>query len=140
MIADYEHDVWLVDLASLANPRLVPSAVATALGLEMRTEDPYSGLVAALGTSRMLLLDNCEHVIDATADLATAVLGGTSGVNILATSREPLGVPGERVHRLGPLGSPLPSPGLMAAQAAAFPAVQLFVERVSSFVSCSGAQ
>ena len=82
----------------------------------------------------LLLLDNCEHVIDAAAGLAAAVLSGTSGVNILATSREPLGVPGERVHRLGPLSSPEPSPGLTAAEAAAFPAVQLFVERVTAIV------
>jgi predicted ATPase/DNA-binding winged helix-turn-helix (wHTH) protein len=135
MIADYEHGVWLVDLAPLADPRFVPSAVATALGLETRTEDPHSGLVAALRASRMLLLlDNCEHVIDAVAGLAAAVLGGTSGVNILATSREPIGVPGERVHRLGPLNSPAPSPGLTAAETADFPAVQLFVERVTAIV------
>ena len=85
----------------------MPSAVATVLGLEIRTEDPLPGLVAALRDKRMLLLlDNCEHVIDAAASLAAAVLSGAPGVNILATSREPLGVAGEREHRLGPLGSP----------------------------------
>jgi predicted ATPase/DNA-binding winged helix-turn-helix (wHTH) protein len=135
MIADYEHGVWLVDLAPLADPRFVPSAVATALGLEIRTEDPLPGLVAGLRDRRLLLLlDNCEHVIDAAAGLAAAVLGGTSGVNILATSREPLGVQGERVHRLGPLNSPEPSHRLTAAEVAAFPAVQLFVERVTAIV------
>ena len=135
MIGAYEHGVWLVDLAPLGDPRLVPSAVATVLGLEIRTEDPLPGLVAALRDNRMLLLlDNCEHVIDAAAGLAAAVLSGTPGVNILATSREPLGVQGERVHRLGPLNSPEPSPRLTAAEAAAFPAVQLFVERVTAIV------
>ena len=135
MIGAYEHGVWLVDLAPLGDPGLVPSAVATVLGLEVRTEDPLPGLVAALRDNRMLLLlDNCEHVIDAAAGLAAAVLSGASGVNILATSREPLGVPGERVHRLGPLNSPEPSPGLTATEAAAFPAVQLFVERVTAIV------
>ena len=135
MIGAYEHGVWLVDLAPLGDPGLVPSAVATVLGLEIRTEDPLPGLVAALRDSRMLLLlDNCEHVIDAAAGLAAALLSGASGVNILATSREPLGVPGERVHRLGPLNSPEPSPGLTATEAAAFPAVQLFVERVTAIV------
>src|SRR6266851_4983827 len=65
-IADYEHGVWLVDLAPLGDPRLVPSAVATVLGLEVRTDNPLVGLVAALRDRRMLLLlDNCEHVIDA---------------------------------------------------------------------------
>jgi predicted ATPase len=135
MIGAYEHGVWLVDLAPLRDPGLVPSAVATVLALQIRTGDPLPGLVAALRDNRtLLMLDNCEHVIDAAAGLAEALLSGTSGVNILATSREPLGVPGERVHRLAPLNSPEPSPGLTATEAAAFPAVQLFVERVSAIV------
>jgi len=131
----YEHGVWLVDLAPLADPRLVPSAVATVLGLEMHTEDPLAALVAALGDNRMLLLlDNCEHVIDAVAGLAAAVLSGAPSVSILATSREPLGAAGEYEYRLVPLGSPQPSSGLTAAEATAFPAVQLFVERVTAIV------
>jgi predicted ATPase/DNA-binding winged helix-turn-helix (wHTH) protein len=135
MMASYEHGVWLVDLAPLGDPRLVPSAVATVLGLEIRTENPIPGLIAALRDRRMLLLlDNCEHVIDALASLTTALLGGAPGVSILATSREPLRVAGEREYRLGPLGSPQPSEGLTAADAAAFPAVQLFVERVTAIV------
>src|SRR5947207_826345 len=135
MIESYEHGVWLIDLAPLGDPRLVPSAVATVLGLEIHTEDPLAGLVAGLRDKRMLLLlDNCEHVIEAAAGLAAAVLTGAPGVNILATSREPLGVAGERAHRLGPLGSPPTSSGLTAAEAAAFPAVQLFVERVTAIV------
>jgi predicted ATPase/DNA-binding winged helix-turn-helix (wHTH) protein len=135
MMASYEHGVWLVDLAPLADPRLVPSAVATVLGLEIRTEDPLPGLIAALGDRRMLLLlDNCEHIIDALASLATALLGGAPGVSILATSREPLGVAGEREYRLAPLGSPQASDGLTAGEAASFPAVQLFVERVTASV------
>jgi predicted ATPase/DNA-binding winged helix-turn-helix (wHTH) protein len=135
MIGAYEHGVWLVDLAPLRDPRLVPSAVATVLGLEIRTEDPLPALVTALRDSRvLLLLDNCEHVVATAAGLAAAVLSGTSGVKILATSREPLGVPGERVYRLGPLSSPESSPGLTGTEAAAFPAVQLFVERVSAIV------
>src|SRR5712691_431989 len=135
MTADSQHGVWLVDLAPLGDPRLVPSAVATVLGWQVGTEDPLPGLVAALRDERMLLLlDSCEHVIDAAADLAAAILGGAPGINILATSREPLRVAGEREYRLGPLGTPQPSSGLMAAEAAAFPAVQLFVERVSAVV------
>jgi len=135
MMASYEHGVWLVDLAPLGDPRLVPSAVATVLGLGIRTEDPLPGLVAALRDKRMLLLlDNCEPVIDAAASLAETVLSGAPGVNILATSREPLGVAGERQYRLGPLSSPQSSSRLTAAEAAVFPAVQLFVERASAIV------
>ena len=135
MIAEFEHGVWLVDLAPLGDLRLVPSAVATVLGLEIRNEHPLPGLVDSLRDKRMLLLlDNCEHVIDEAASLATAVLSGAPGVHILATSREPLGVAGEREYRLGPLGSPQPSSTLTAAEAAASPAVQLFVERVTAIV------
>jgi DNA-binding winged helix-turn-helix (wHTH) protein len=119
MMGACEHGVWLVNLAPLRDPDLVPSAVATALGLEISSDDPLPGLVAALRESRaLLLLDNCEHVINATADLATAVLRGTPDVKILATSREPLGVLGERVFRVGPLNSPEPSSKLTAAEAA----------------------
>jgi predicted ATPase/DNA-binding winged helix-turn-helix (wHTH) protein len=133
--AHYEHGVWQVDLAPLGDPRLVPSAVATVLGLEMLTKDPLAALVAALKDNRMLLLlDNCEHVIEAAASLATALLGGAPGVDILATSREPLGVAGEYKYRLAPLGSPQASSRLTAAEAAAFPAVQLFVERAAAIV------
>src|SRR4029077_10215996 len=91
MIAEYEDGVWLIDLAPLGDPRLVPSAVAAVLGLQVRTENPLPGLVAGLRDKRMLLLlDNCEHVIDAAADLAAALLSGAPGVNILATGREAL--------------------------------------------------
>jgi predicted ATPase/DNA-binding winged helix-turn-helix (wHTH) protein len=135
MIGSYEHGVWLVDLASLGDPRLVPSAVATVLGQEIRTEDPLAALVAAVRDNRMLLLlDNCEHVIDAAAGLAAALLGGAPGVSILATSREPLGVTGEFQYHLGPLDLPRASSRLTAAEAATFPAVQLFVERVTAIV------
>jgi predicted ATPase/DNA-binding winged helix-turn-helix (wHTH) protein len=135
MIGAYEHGVWLVDLAPLRDSALVPSAVATALGLGTGPDDPLRTLVAALSDRQILLtLDNCEHVIDAVARLAEALLTGTAGVNILATSREPLSVRGERVNRLGPLGSPEPSPWLRATEAASFPAVQLFVERVTAIV------
>src|SRR5580704_9757384 len=135
MIPSYEHGVWLVDLAPLGDPRLVPSAVATVLGVEIHTDDALPALLAALRDKRMLLLlDNCEHVIDAVASLAARLLGSVQGVSILATSREPLGVAGERQYHLGPLGSPQASDGLTVGEAAAFPAVQLFVERVSAIV------
>jgi predicted ATPase/DNA-binding winged helix-turn-helix (wHTH) protein len=135
MIESYEHGVWLVDLAPLGDPRLVPSAVATVLGLEIRTEDPLPGLVDSLRDKRMLLLlDSCEHAIDAAASLVAAVLSGTPGINILATSRELLRVTGERGYRLGALSSPQPLSGQSATEAAAFPAVQLFVERVTAIV------
>ena len=135
LIGSYGDGVWLVDLAPLGDPRLVPSAVATVLGLGIRTENPLPSLVAGLRDRRLLLvLDTCEHVIDAVAALGMAVLRSAPGVIILATSRERLNVAGEAEYRLGPLSSPQRSSRLTAAEASAFPAVQLFVERVSAIV------
>ena len=135
MMASFEHGVWLVDLAPLADPRLVPSAVATVLGLEIRSADPLGSLSAALRDKQMLLLlDNCEHLIEAVAGLAPAILRGAPAVTILATSREPLGVTGEKEYHLGPLGFPPALSRLPAVEAATFPAVQLFVERVTAIL------
>ena len=127
-----EHGVWFVDLAPLGAARLVPSAVAQVLGFDIRSDDPVPGLVGALRDRRLVLvLDNCEHVIEALATLATAILKGAAGIHILATSREPLRVEGEYVQRLPPLSSGFPSDHLGAAEALAFPAVELFVERAA---------
>ena len=132
-IPAYEHGIWMVDLATVGDARLVPSTVATVLGLEIHGESPLSGLAADLRDKRMLLLlDNCEHVIDAVAGLATAILSQTPNVTILATSRELLQVAGEVGYRLRTLTSPEPSPHVTATEAAEFPAVQLFVERVTA--------
>src|SRR5208283_3903059 len=132
LIPAYDHGVWLIDLAPLSDPRLVPSVLAAVLGLEIRSEDPLPGLIAVLKDKRMLLVfDNCAHVIDAAADLAIAVLRNAPGVHLLATSREPLRIEGEHLHRLSPLASPPASARLTAAEALRFPAVQLFVERAT---------
>jgi predicted ATPase/DNA-binding winged helix-turn-helix (wHTH) protein len=132
----YEHGVWFVDLAPLADARLVPSAVAQVLGFEIRSDDPVPGLVGALRDRRLVLvLDNCSHVIEAAAALAVAILRGAADVHILATSREPLRVEGEYVQRLPPLSSGFPSDHLGAAEALAFPAVELFVERTAECLS-----
>ena len=133
LIPAYEHGVWLIDLAPLADPRLVTSALADALGFEIRAENPLPGLVASFRDKKMLLvLDNCEHVIDAAAALAVGVLAGAPGVQVLATSREALRIEGEHVHRLSPLASPPALARLTAAEALGFPAIQLFVERAAA--------
>ena len=133
IVAGYEDGVWLVDLAPLGDPRLVPSAVATALGLDIQAKDLLQSLVIELRDSRMVLvLDSCEHVVEAAAGLAAALLSGAPRVTILATSRERLGLAAEREYRLEPLGSPHLSSNLTAAEAITFPAVQLFVERVTA--------
>lgn len=131
----YENGVRFVDLAPLADPQLVPSALAAALELPIRSENPLPVLVGFLRDKRMLLvLDSCEHVIDNAAALAEEVFRGAPGINILATSREPLRVEGEHVHRLPPLGVPPVTDGLTAAAALRFPAVQLFVERATAIL------
>jgi predicted ATPase/DNA-binding winged helix-turn-helix (wHTH) protein len=133
LIGAHEHGVWLVDLASLADPNLVPSALAATLGLKIDSEDPLTELIAALRDRRMLLLlDNCEHVIASAAKLVAAVLRGAPKVHVLATSREPLNIGGEHLYRLSPLASPPTSSHVNAKEALASPAVQLFVEQVAS--------
>ncbi|TWI62489.1 putative ATPase [Pseudoduganella lurida] len=135
--------VHVADLAPLADPALLPGAVAQVLGLAAVTPD---GLVAAMaaalaggqvGTAPaprvLLVLDSCEHLVAAVAALAARLLRELPGVHIVATSREPLHVDGEQVHWLPPLAVPdawHEATGL--DQLAAYPAVQLFVERASA--------
>ena len=129
----YPHGVCFVDLASVRDPQLISATVAAALGLSMVARDATSSIVASLKDKQILIvLDNCEHLIDGAAVLAERLLGGASGVHILATSREPLRAKGEWVFRLGPLELPPPSATVSAAAAAAFPAIQLFAERVAA--------
>ncbi|MFJ4186352.1 AfsR/SARP family transcriptional regulator [Kitasatospora sp. NPDC089509] len=126
--------VWVAELAPLESPEAVPAAVVSALGLrelvlhgggrvaevmEKRAEDPLRRLVEHCGHRRMLLvLDNCEHLIQAAADLADTLLAECPGLTVLATSREPLGVPGETVLPVEPLPDPV-ALRLLAERAAA---------------------
>jgi predicted ATPase/DNA-binding winged helix-turn-helix (wHTH) protein len=133
LIDDFEGAVFFVDLGALTDPGLVPTAVASALGIMMQAQDPFLSLLAFLGDRRvLLLLDNCEHVIDAAAALAEPVVSAAPQTHILATSREALRVEGEHVHLLYPLDGPLNDAGLTAAEALTFPAVQLFMERAAA--------
>jgi hypothetical protein len=85
----YGDGVWFIDWAPIADPRLVTTALALALRLEIRSDNPLPNLVAALADKKMLLvLDNCEHVIDGAANLTADLLRGSRGMRILATSRE----------------------------------------------------
>lgn len=122
--------VVFVDLGALADPRLVPTAVASSLGLAMKSQDPLLSLLDFLRDRRILLvLDNCEHLIDAAAQLGERVVDEAPQAHILATSREALRAEGEHVHLLYSLDSPPNDPGLSAAEALRYPAVQLFMER-----------
>jgi predicted ATPase/DNA-binding winged helix-turn-helix (wHTH) protein len=129
----FRGSVRLVDFAPLSDPALAPSALASVLGAPVRSGDIVSGLITLLKDKEILLvLDSCEHVIDTAAALSAEILIGAPGIHILATSREPLRVNGERVHRLLPLEVPASSSGLSATQALAFSAIQLFVERATA--------
>jgi predicted ATPase/DNA-binding winged helix-turn-helix (wHTH) protein len=135
LLPAYEHGIWFVDLAPLDDPQLVSTTLASTLGLAVRSENAATGLVDFLRDRRMLIvLDNCEHVIDAAAAMAQQLLGGAPGVHVLATSREPLRARGERVHRLLPLEIPPDPSGLTASEAGAYASVQLFVERAAAIV------
>jgi len=97
LVEGYEDGVWVVELAPLADPALVPQVVASTLGVR---EQPGRSLTEALSyylrTRKVLLvLDNCEHLIDACAELAEALLHSCPELRILATSREALGITGE---------------------------------------------
>jgi predicted ATPase len=127
--ADFEHGVSLVDLAQLSDPRLVPGALASAQGQATLSDDPIPSLVEHLrGKQMLLVLDNCAHVVEAAASLAVRILRGAPAVRILATSREPLRVEGERRYRLSPLEVPSASTPLTATEALRFSAIQLFVQ------------
>src|SRR5262249_34809845 len=124
--------VRFVDLASIADARLVPSALASVLGVAIRSDDPLPGLIAFLkGRQMLLVLDSCERVIEAAAALAEEIFNRAPDVCILATSREPLRAEGERVQRLLPLEVPPTSARLTADAAMTFSAIQLFVERAT---------
>jgi predicted ATPase/DNA-binding winged helix-turn-helix (wHTH) protein len=125
----YDHGVWFVDLTGISDSRVLAAAVCSTLRIDISAEDPVASLLFFLSDKRMLLvLDNCEHVIEAAAALAFQVSQAAPGVQILATSREPLGVEGERLHRLRSLEVPAVLHGLSAQQAVDFRAIQLFVE------------
>ncbi len=108
VVGDYAGGGWLVELASLSEPALVPSAVASALELKLGGGGISAEVVArAIGERELLLIvDNCEHVIDAAADLVERLVRSCPRVMILATSREVLRISGENVYRVPPLDVP----------------------------------
>ncbi|MHA6760567.1 ATP-binding protein [Streptacidiphilus sp. PAMC 29251] len=142
--------VRLVELAPLTDPADLPSTVLAALQLResavaQRTNiaakpqlvaEATERIVSALGGRPLLLvLDNCEHLIEAAAVLSARLLAGCPGLRILATSREPLGINGEQLHPVPPLGFPVEPQldrTLTVDQAFAFPAVRLFADRAAA--------
>src|SRR6204780_1345256 len=133
-LIDGFHDaVFFIDLAALTDPQLVPTAVASALGLVVQTQDPVVGVLAFIGDRKILLvLDNCEHVIGVAAALAERLVIGAPRAHILATSRGALRVEGEPVPLLYSLDCPPEGAGPTASEALQYPAAQLFMERATA--------
>jgi predicted ATPase len=122
---EFPDGVWLFELAAVSDPAAVPAAVAAVLGITQQPGKSISDSVAAAqeGRVRLLMFDNCEHVLDAAADLIDAIVAHTSTVKILATSREGLRIADEQLWPVGPLDVDAGSDSA---------AVSLFVERAHS--------
>ena len=132
LAAQYAQKPYFVDLSDVGDPKQVPATLATALGVEAATADPGNSIVAFLRDAKILLiLDNCEHVIEGAALLVERLLQGAPRVDLLATSRESLLVPGESVCRLDALRLPAPTASLTAEQARTYSAIELFVEHAT---------
>ena len=130
---DFEDGVRLVELAPIADPALVVQETATALGVQLRSEhDPVEVLARQIGERRLLLvLDNCEHLLDATVHLADELLRACPNLRVLATSREWLRVPGEVAWRVPPLSLPDAAEHPDLARLERFEAVSLFCQRAA---------
>jgi non-specific serine/threonine protein kinase len=134
LLPRYPDGVWLVELASVTDAALVPQSIAEALGIAERPGAPLADrVVEHLASMRTLLvLDNCEHLLPTCAELVGRLLRLSSGLHVLATSREPLRIPGETTWRVAPLVVAGPRENL--ASAANAEAVQLFVDRAQACV------
>lgn len=129
--ADFADGVWVVELAPLADAALAISTVAQTLEVQLGAEPQAVDLAVTLGARRMLLvLDNCEHLLDSVAEIVAALRREAPSVRVLATSQEPLRLPDEQVYRLGTLA--LPPEGVPVDIARHIGAVALFVARAQA--------
>jgi len=132
---EYQDGVWLIDLAPLGTPELAMQAIATVIGVRERPQRSVRDAVLEYLRARKMLLvfDTCEHLVDACAELAQAILGSARDVRIIATSREVLGVPGEVVYRVPTLPIPDVASAPVSLDAlAASEAAELFLERAAA--------
>src|SRR5450631_4183805 len=130
---EFGEKVYFVELESLADPRHVAGAVATSLGLALKSKDPGLELVDLVRSRKLLLiLDSCEHVIETVALLAELLYQETEQVHLLTTSRELLKVEGEHCCRVLPLDFPPEGSEQTANAVFRYPAAQLFVRRVAA--------
>lgn len=135
LIDQYPDGVWWIDLAPLTDPGLVPQAIASVLGIKEERDTPILDTLPQWLDSRrlLLLLDNCEHLLDACGNLAEHLLTACPHLVVLATSREaPLGVPGETTYLVAGLSLPSATVPPLPARIEAAEAVQLLVARAIS--------
>lgn len=131
VIDEYEHGVWFVDLAALNDPALLTSTIIDALGIKEESKKSTEETLTEFlkGKEILILLDNCEQLIDACAGLAERLLTSCPKLKIIATSREALNCEGEKTYRIPPLAVPDPKSYNTPEELTKFESVRLFIER-----------
>ena len=135
LLESFPDGAWIVELAALSDPSLVPQSVAVALGLREESGRPLVETVGDFLASRtlLLLIDNCEHLTPSCAALAQTLLNAAPGVRILATSRQALGMPGETLWRIPSLSVPDPAGTPLPRQSVSrYESVRLFLDRATA--------
>jgi non-specific serine/threonine protein kinase len=137
LVGDFAHGVWLIELAPLADPDLIPHAIASTVGMRLESSHGVTdSLIVFLRPRRtLLILDNCEHLIAGCAMLVDHILRACPHVCVLATSREALGVAGERAWRVPSLVLPAAKPEVPLDVASKSDAVRFFVDRAQAVAS-----
>jgi predicted ATPase len=132
--AAFPHGVWLVELAALTDGNLLPQTLADILGIRDQLHAPTAGMLADHLADKQLLLvlDNCEHLVDTSAALVSELLTMAPGLRVLATSRQALGVVGEQLLEVPPLPVPAPGRQMTTRAIARYDAVRLFAERAAA--------
>ena len=134
ILDSYPDGIWLVELAAVADPDLIVQAVAEPFGQREQPGRPLLAMLIDYLRSRktLIILDNCEHVIDACAQLTDALLRGCPQLHILASSREALGIAGERAFRVRSLALPPANGSIADGELAEYDAIRLFVSRAET--------
>ena len=129
---DYRDGAWFADLAEVTGADGVPGAIAAALGMQLAPGEPAGQQVLSrlAAMQAILVVDNCEHLVDAVAEATELILENSPGVRVIATSRQPLAVPGETVWETPPIAFPRAGQHYTPDELASFDAVKLFTERV----------
>jgi predicted ATPase len=132
LLDQFHHGVWFIELAPLTDPELIPQTILSAIGITEQSGKPLNVLREYLRQKKSLIvLDNCEHLLDASANVANAVLSVAPDLKVLASSREALGVPGEMSYPIPSLSLPDIKHIPVIEQFSHYEAVQLFLERAS---------